>query len=139
MLFCFYSFSTAPATLPLRQGGEEGLPFVWECRDTACRVRFIPVSDKACVSFALFSDTACRVPTAKRIGLKFSVNKVGFPFVTNSPPGTGASTPQGGGGGLHSQSFVFHFCVLIRPLRRYAPRPPVSGGQSAIAVIVFSL
>ena len=59
-----------------------------------------------------------------------------FPFVTNSPPETGASTTQWGGGGLYSQSFIFHFYVLIHPLRRYAPRPPVSGGQSAGAVIV---
>ena len=43
---------------------------------------------------------------------------------------------RGGGGGLHSQSFVFHFYVLIHPLR--FARPPVSGGQSAGAVIDFS-
>ena len=34
--------------------------------------------------------------------------------------------------------FSYLLFVLIHPLRRYAPRPPVSGGQYAGAVIVFS-
>ena len=83
-----------------------------------------------------------------------------FPFVTNSPPETGASTPQGGGGGcflsfrtLHAASllprrigrkfsvykvsFPFsHFRFLSTPSASLVP--PVSGGQLAGAVIVFS-
>ena len=61
-----------------------------------------------------------------------------FPFVTNSPPETGASTPQGGGGGcflsfrtLHAASLlprrigrkfsVFTFPFFIHPLRFARP------------------
>ena len=59
-----------------------------------------------------------------------------FHRTSHSLPKTGAVPRRGGGGGLHSQSFVFHFYVLIHPLR--FARPPVSEGQSAGAVIDFS-
>ena len=51
-----------------------------------------------------------------------------------------ATLPLRQGGVPHRGEGVdnkLYLSALIHPLRRYAPRPPVSGGQYAGAVIVF--
>ena len=83
-----------------------------------------------------------------------------FPFVTNSPPETGASTPQGGGGGcflsfrtLHAASLlprrigrkfsVYKVSFPFSPLRFYPPPPlrssHLSQGDSWLARWQFSV
>jgi hypothetical protein len=59
--------------------------------------------------------------------------------VTHSFPETGR-VPEGGEGGYKFSVSRFQFSVYSYPppLRRFSPRPPVSGGQSAGAVC-FSL
>ena len=59
--------------------------------------------------------------------------QLGFHRASHSPPETGASTPQGGGGGYKFLHFVIYFLVSIHPLR--FARPPVSGGQFAGVVV----
>ena len=59
-----------------------------------------------------------------------------FTFVTNSPPETGGVPRRGEGVDRSIRVSVFRFpFIFIHPLRRFTPRPPVSGGQLASAVL----
>ena len=121
---------TARATLPLGQGGKESLSYVWECRDTACRVRFIPVSDKACVSFAFFRtrhavslqvigyscrDAACSVRIVVRVGV--------FVFFVFGRCTLRPYCPDGLGGVFPFIRLVFSFHLSV--FRLFNPPPPL--------------